>query len=368
MSVESDSAAAEPLISLSDYERAAARRLAPGAVAYFAGGAGDELTLDDNVAAWRRLALVPKTLVGVRHRNPSVTLLGRRRPHPLVVAPMAFQRLAHPDGELGTATGAAAREAVMCLSTLATTAPGAMAEAVPEGTRWFQLYVFSDRGVTRDLVAAAVEHGYEALMVTIDLPILGVRERELRLGIHAAAEAVTSAHAAGAQGTLQPADFTRLIDPDLTWTDIEQFARECPLPVIVKGILTPEDARHAIEHGARGVVVSNHGGRQLDTVLSGADALPAVVEAVAGAIDVLVDGGIRRGTDVVKALALGADAVMVGRPLLWGLAMAGAAGAARVLEILLEELDVALALTGAPQAAELDHSFVTRAPWVNPRP
>jgi isopentenyl diphosphate isomerase/L-lactate dehydrogenase-like FMN-dependent dehydrogenase len=254
----------------------------------------------------------------------------------------------------------------MCLSTLATTAPGPLAEAVPEASRWFQLYVFTDRGVTRELVARAVEHGYEALVLTVDLPILGVRERELRVGVHAAADAVTSAQAAGAEGMLTPADFTKLIDPALRWSDVEAFARESPLPVIVKGILTPQDARRAIDHGARGVVVSNHGGRQLDTVLSGADALPAVVDEIGGEAEILVDGGIRRGTDVVKALALGAAAVMVGRPVLWGLALDGADGAARVMQTLLAELDVALALLGAPRAAELDRSFVTRAPWVTP--
>ncbi len=366
MPAESDARRDEPLVSLLDYERAAARTLHPGALAYYAGGAGDELSLQDNVDAWRRLALVPRVLVGVGERDPRVTLLGRPRPHPVIVAPMAFQRLAHADGEIATARAAAATGAVMCLSTLATTPPGAVAAAEPSGTRWFQLYVFSDRGVTRDLVAQAVEHGYEALVVTVDLPVLGIRERELRLGVHAAAEAVTSAHAAGAAGMLTPADFTRLIDPDLSWSDIAEFARECPLPVLVKGILTTQDARHAVEHGARGVIVSNHGGRQLDTVLSGADALPAIVDAVADRADVLVDGGIRRGTDIVKALALGADSVMVGRPVLWGLALSGSDGARHVLEILLAELDVALALAGAPRAAELDRSFVTRAPWVSP--
>ncbi len=366
MATGTDSPRGEPLVSLLDYERAAARMLDPGALAYYAGGAGDELSLRDNVEAWRRLALVPRMLVGVGERDAGTTLLGRPRPHPLVVAPMAFQRLAHREGEIGTARAAAAAAAVMCLSTLATTAPGALADAVPEATRWFQLYVFADRGVTRELVARAVEHGYEALVVTVDLPILGIRERELRFGVHAPADAVTSADAAGAEGMLTPAQFTKLIDPNLTWGDIEAFARDCPLPVIVKGILTPQDARRAAEHGARGVVVSNHGGRQLDTVLAGADALPAVVGEVGGEVDVLVDGGIRRGTDVVKALALGANAVMIGRPVLWGLTVAGAEGATRVLETLLAELDVALALAGAPRAAELDASFITRAPWVAP--
>jgi 4-hydroxymandelate oxidase len=308
-------------------------------------------------------------LVGVGERDPSVTVLGKRRPHPLIVAPMAFQRLGHPEGEVETARAAAATGTTICLSTLGTTSAPALAQAVPEAQRWFQLYVFSDRGVTRELVAQAHEHGYEALVVTVDLPVLGVRERELRTSVHTAtADAVASAVAAGAQGVMTPADFAALVDPNLSWSDIERFAAESPLPVIVKGVLRPEDAEHAAEHGARGVIVSNHGGRQLDTVLAGADALPAIVDAVGDRLDVLVDGGIRRGTDVLKALALGARAVLVGRPVLWGLALDGAAGAQRVLETLLRELDNALALAGAPRAAELDRSFVATAPWASAGP
>jgi 4-hydroxymandelate oxidase len=349
-----------PLVSLADYERAAADRLDAGALAYYAGGAGDELTMRDNIAAWRRLAIVPRMLVGVGRRDPSVTVLGRRHPHPLIVAPMAFQRLANPDGEVATARGAAIAGATMCLSTLGTTSAPALAEGAPDCGRWFQLYVFADRGVSRELVAQAAEHGYEALVVTVDLPVLGVRERELRTGVHAAtADAVASAVAAGATGMMTPADFAALIDPDLKWHDIERFAAESPLPVLVKGVLSAEDARLAAEHGARGVIVSNHGGRQLDTVLASAAALPAIAEAVGDRLDVLVDGGIRRGTDVLKALALGARAVLIGRPVLWGLALDGADGVTRVLRLLLAELDNALALAGAPRATELNPSFVT---------
>jgi 4-hydroxymandelate oxidase len=362
--------AAEPhtgerqMISLADFEAVAEEKLPAGAHGYYAGGAGDEITLRDNVAAWRRLAIRPRMLTGVAQRDPSVTLLGQRRPHPLIVAPMAFQRMAHRDGEIATAQAAARTQSSMCLSTLATTRIDEMAVAVPECSRWFQLYVFTDRGVSRELVAQAVEHGYEALVVTVDLPIMGLRERDLRSGVNAAALTVASARSAGAEGAMTPAEFADLIDPDLSWRDVEQFAAESPLPVLVKGILTVEDALLAAETGVRGVVVSNHGGRQLDTVLSGADALPAVVDAVGDRLDVLVDGGIRRGTDVLKALALGARAVMIGRPVLWGLATNGADGAARVLEILLAELDSALALSGAAHATDLDPSFVTAAPWV----
>jgi 4-hydroxymandelate oxidase len=354
------------LISLADYERAAEGMLDPGALGYFAGGAGDEITLADNAAAWQRIALRPRALVGVGTRDPSVTVLGRRRPNPLIVAPMAFQRLGHPDGELATARAAAAAGAVFCLSTLGTTSVPALAQDVPEASRWFQLYVLSDRGVTRELISQASDHGYEALVVTVDLPVLGVRERELRHEATAdPADVIVHALAATGSAT-SPAEFTALVDPDLNWRDIEQIASESPLPVIVKGLLTREDAVLAAEHGAAGVVVSNHGGRQLDTVLASADALPEIVDAVGDRLDVLVDGGIRRGTDVLKALALGARAALVGRPLLWGLTVDGAAGAEHVLRILLAELDVALGLSGAPRASELDRAFVTSGPWTGP--
>ena len=356
-----------PLISLAEYERAAAASMAPGAHGYAVGGAGDEITLNDNVAAWRRLAIRPRMLVGVGARDPGVELLGAARPHPLIIAPMAFQRMAHREGEIAMARAAAATGTIMCLSTLATASAPELAEAVPEAPRWFQLYVFADRGVSRDLMARAVDHGYEALVVTIDLPVMGVRERDLRAGRQTtAAELVASAVAAGVKGAMSPREFAALVDPELTWDDIERFTADSPLPVILKGILTPEDALLASEHGARALVVSNHGGRQLDTVLSGADALPPIVEAVGDRLEVLVDGGIRRGTDVVKALALGARSVMVGRPALWGLAVDGAAGAQRVLEILLSEFDAALALSGARSAREIDSGFVCPAPWVGP--
>jgi 4-hydroxymandelate oxidase len=336
------------LISLADYERAARASMSAGAWAYYAGGAGDELTLRDNVAAWQRIAIRPRVLVGVGERDLSATVLGRERPHPLMIAPMAFQRLVHPDGEFATARAAQTTGAVMCLPTLGAPTPAALAREVPGCPRWFQLYVFTDRGVSRELVAEAAEHGYEALVVTVDLPEVGVRERELRTPVEA-------------HEGLTPAEFAGKIDPDLNWSDIERFASQSPLPVVVKGILRAEDARLAAEHGARAVVVSNHGARQLDTVSSGADALPEVVDAVGDQLDVLVDGGIRRGTDVLKALALGARAVLVGRPVAWGLAVGGAEGARTVLELLRSELDIALALAGAPRAAQLDRSYLAPA-------
>jgi 4-hydroxymandelate oxidase len=351
MDAADDPTSADPLLTVADFERAALAGMSPEALGYIGGGAGDEVTLADNVAAWGRLALRPRMLVGAGDCDPGVEVLGVRRPHPLIVAPTAFQRLVHPDGEIGTARAAAATSTVMCVSTFASTGVAALAEAVPESTRWFQLYVLIDRGATREMIQAAVRNGYEALVVTVDRPVLGVRERELRIRFRD-------------PGT--PATATDLIDPDLRWADIAELAGASDLPLLIKGLVTAEDAELAIAHGAAGVIVSNHGGRQLDGVLSGADALAPIVDAVDGRIDVLVDGGIRRGTDVVKALAIGARAVLVGRPLTWGLAVAGAGGAQRVLEILLAEVTNALALVGCPRAADLHRGFVTPAPWPGP--
>jgi isopentenyl diphosphate isomerase/L-lactate dehydrogenase-like FMN-dependent dehydrogenase len=347
-------------LTLSDFARAAAERLDAGPLAYYSGGAGDELTLRENEAAWRRIAVRPRVLVDVSQRDLSTTVLGRECPHPIFVAPTAFHRLAHSEGELATARGAAAADALYCMSSLATTSPVAVAEAAPAGRRWFQLYVFKDRGVSDALVDAAVEHGYEAIVVTADLPVLGVRERELRSGYAIdAAELIPDLHS----GDLALTDIGTLIDPSLSWEDVERFAAGCGLPVLVKGVMTADDAVLAADHGAAGVVVSNHGGRQLDTVRAGAEALPEIAEAAGDRLDVLVDGGIRRGTDVLKALALGARAVMVGRPVLWGLAVGGEDGVRSVLEILRAELDVALALAGVPRAADLDGASVEPARW-----
>jgi 4-hydroxymandelate oxidase len=345
----------DQLISLADYELAAEAALDPGAAAYYFGGAADEVTLRSNTAAWGRLVIHPRMLVGVGSRDPSMTVLGAVRRHPLIVAPMAVQGLAHRDAELATAAAAAATGSILCLSTFSTSSLEDVAAVANDNPRWFQLYVFNDRGITRELVARAEQAGYEALVVTVDLPVRGFREREARTPI--------SSELANAPTTMSAAEFTQLIDANLRWDDIATFAAETPMPVIVKGLLTPYDAQLALEHGAAGVIVSNHGGRQLDTVLPTADALPAIVDAVGDQLDVIVDGGIRRGTDVLKALALGARAVLVGRPVLCGLAVAGASGAQRVLEILLTELDAALALAGAPRASELDRTFIGPAPW-----
>jgi isopentenyl diphosphate isomerase/L-lactate dehydrogenase-like FMN-dependent dehydrogenase len=347
------------LHSLADVRDAAEPVLSERARAYINGGAADETTLADNDAAWSRLALTPRVLTGVTAPDPAVTLLGRRRSHPIVVAPTAFAGLIHPDADVGIARAAAGTDTIMCVSTFASTPPAELAEQVPGASRWLQLYAFVDRGATRALISAAAAHGYEALVLTVDRPVLGVRERERRVGVR-----VDPTH--NVIGSPVPVDTSRQVDGSLTWSDLERFAADTELPVLVKGILTAHDARLAAEHGAAGVIVSNHGGRQLDTTLSGADALPEVADAVGSELDVLVDGGIRRGTDIVKALALGARAVLVGRPLLWGLAVGGQDGARLVLDLLREELGIALALTGAASVDELDSSVVRPAPWARP--
>ena len=339
--------------------------LGVGAFGYFAGGAGDEITLRDNSAAWSRYALHPRVLVDVSERDASVELLGRRRPHPVVVAPMAYQKHAHPEGELATARAASATDSLYVLSTQSTTSPSAVAAAMDAGggatDRWFQLYVFRDRQISRDLVVEARESGYEALVLTVDFPVAGWRERDKASGF--SVEHPIAVNPGGRPLTTE--QIFALHEPSLTWDDVAELADDAGLPLVLKGILRPDDALRAVEAGAAGIIVSNHGGRQLDTTLSGVDALGPVVEAVAGRADVLVDGGVRRGWDVAKALALGADAVLVGRPVLSGLARGGEAGATAVLEQILAELDSSLALLGCPRAADLDLGYVGPAPWAH---
>ena len=333
--------------------------LGDGAYGYFAGGAGDEITMRDNEASWSRLALRPQVLVDVGERDLTVSLLGRELPHPIVVAPMAYQKHVHEDGEAGLARAAAVTDSTFVLSSQTTTSPAEVAAAAPDARRWFQLYVFRDRQISLDLVAQARGNGYEALVITVDFPVGGWRERDRRSGFQVE-------HPVAVNPGGPPMSTDELFaqhDPTLTWDDIAGFAEAAGMPVLLKGILRPDDAQRAVSAGAAGIIVSNHGGRQLDTVLSGADALPPIVDAVGGRTDLLVDGGLRRGWDVAKALALGADAVLVGRPLLWGLARNGQAGAEAVMRQLLDELDSSLALLGCPRARDLDASYVTHAPW-----
>jgi 4-hydroxymandelate oxidase len=352
--------AIEP-VNIADLERVASEKLGAGERAYFAGGAGDERTLRRNVEAFADWELRPRVLVDVSEVTTRATVLGGEVSMPVLVAPVAFQRLAHPDGEPAMARAAAAAGTVMSLSTIATAGPAEVAEAAPDGRRWMQLYCFRDRAVTRALIDEATDSGYEAILLTVDGPYAGRRERDLRTGFAVPAEVRTPAieRAVGAK-TLTTPEIFGLIDPALAWSDLEALVADTELPVLVKGVITAEDAELALEHGAAGVIVSNHGGRQLDGVPATIDALPEVVEAVGRRGEVLMDGGIRRGTDVATALALGARAVLVGRAPLWGLAVGGQAGAERALEMLRAELWLALALLGCPTPADLTTSHVRR--------
>jgi len=333
------------LVNLADVKREATARLAPGVLGYYAGGAGDERTLRDNVAAYARRRLLPRVLVDVSAVSTATTVLGTPVALPVLVAPTALQRLAHPDGEPAMARAAAAAGTIYTLSTLATTRPR---DVVTDGPRWFQLYVLEDRGITRALLDEALASGASAVVLTVDAPRAGKRERDARTGFRVPPHVDMPAIA---DVCPSPAEFFALVDESLTWRALEQLAADCPVPVLVKGVHAPADAVLAAEHGAAGVIVSNHGGRQLDGVPATIDLLGPVVDAVAGRVEVLVDGGVRRGTDVVTALALGARAVLVGRPALWGLTVAGEAGARHVLELLRAEVELALTLLGAPSPA-----------------
>ncbi len=351
------------VVTVGDYERAAQQRLDDRTWAYLHGGAGDEITLNANLAAWRDLPLWPRVLRRLVGGHTRTTLLGREIAHPILLAPVAFQQLAHPDGELATVHAAAAQGAGMVVSTQASMPLEVLADAVRadpfRGPLWFQLYLQYDRDFNLDLIRRAKSAGYEALVVTVDAPSSGVRDRERRHNfkmpphVHAANLGGLPPRPAVSLAMGQSPLFDGLLTHAPTWADIEWLVSVSPLPVLLKGILHPEDALQAMRCGAAGVVVSNHGGRTLDTAISTADALPGIANAVAGQIPLLVDGGIRRGTDVLKALALGADAVLIGRPVVHALATAGAQGVAHVIRLLRDELEIAMALTGCATLADI---------------
>ena len=344
------------VVSLIDHETHARQILSPQVLAYFDGGAADEITLADNTRAWQRIRLATRVLRPLAGGHTRVSLLGRSLAHPMLVAPMAYQCMAHPHGERATAMACAAQGAGLVLSCQASVpledvARLALGDA-DRGPLWFQLHMLPDRAFVQRLVQRVEAAGYEALVLTVDAPVQGARDRERRAG-HRRPAQFQAVNLAGREvpppQTLQAGQsalFDDLLLHAPTWDDIAWLRAITRLPVLLKGITHPQDARLAIEHGAAGVIVSNHGGRTLDTVPASALLLPAVVHAVAGQVPVLVDGGIRRGTDVLKAVALGAAAVLVGRPVLHGLVNAGAVGVAHVLRLLRDELEIAMALTG----------------------
>jgi 4-hydroxymandelate oxidase len=351
-------------VCLADFEAVARERMSPMAWEYIRGGAGDENTLRWNREAWNELRLLPRVLVDVSRLDTRVQLFGQEMAFPILLAPAAYHRLAHPEGELATVRGANAAEASIILSTVSTVAVEEVVAAA-ERPVWFQLYVQPDRAFTRDLVQRAVAAGCTALCVTVDTPVGGARNRETRVKF-ALPEGLTLPHLLGLKdaaphhATDQETIYGRLFDPALTWRDIEWLVSFARVPVLLKGILAAEDAAQAVACGASGVIVSNHGARNLDTVPATVEVLPAIVDRIEGRVPVLVDGGIRRGTDVLKALALGAQAVLVGRPYLYALAAAGAEGVACAVKILQKELQMAMALTGRTSIAAIDRSVFWR--------
>ncbi|WP_237173254.1 alpha-hydroxy acid oxidase [Paracandidimonas lactea] len=347
------------IAAVTDYEPYARDRMTASAWAYVNGGAADELTLNDNQAAYRRIRLRQRVLRDLAGASTALTLLGRAFDSPIMLAPVAWHKLAHPEGEAATALGAAAMRAGMVVSTQASLSLEDVAR-LAQGPLWFQLYVQTDRAFTLSLVRRAEAAGYEALVLTVDAPVSGLRNREQRacFTLPAGVEAVNLRGMKAPAHTAQEGGGALFGSPLLahapTWNDLHWLARATHLPVVVKGIVHPDDALRALDHGAAAVVVSNHGGRTLDTLPATIELLPGVVQALNGRAPVLVDGGIRRGSDVFKALALGASAVLVGRPYIHGLAAAGAAGVAHVLHMLRTELEVTMALAGTPTLADID--------------
>jgi 4-hydroxymandelate oxidase len=345
-------------VNVADYFDRAAETVDPKLWCYFEGGAGDEVTLRANVASFGRWRLRPRMLVDVSGVSAATTVLGTPVSMPLLVAPFAMQRLLHPEGELATARAAAAAGTLMCVSTVTTSAHDEVAEAAGSAPRWLQLYVLRDKQRTLDHIAEARENGYSALALTVDVPFLGRRERDLRLGFEIPLD-LPLPYIKGKDPKVAMTFAEQVqMSPSVTWRDLEWISAEGGMPVILKGILTREDAALALEHGADAIIVSNHGGRQLDGVAASLEALPEVVEAVAGRCEVYVDGGIRRGTDVLKALALGARAALTGRAVASGLAVGGEAGVLDVLTMLHDEIELGLALLGCTSPDEVTRGHV----------
>ncbi len=354
--------------TIAEFEAVARQRLEPAHYDYYAGGAQDEITLAENETAFRKLKLLPRVLRGSDKRDLSIELLGSQASMPILIAPTAFHRLAHADGELATARAAALAGTIMIVSMASTTAiedvAAAAREVAPDPALWFQLYLQPDLEFTEAVVRRAEAAGVKAFVVTVDSPVLGRRERDDRNDFHdlPSGLVVENLRNIGENRSGGNASHVRdiVMSAGLNWEHIAWLRSKTKLPVLIKGVLHPEDARLAVHHGVAGIVVSNHGGRQLDTVPATIDVLPEIAAAVGGAMPVLLDGGIRRGTDVVKALALGADAVGVGRPVVWGLAAGGREGVSKVLELLRDDFDQALAMCGGRHPADLTPDQVRR--------
>lgn len=360
------------VVTLADHEACARTRLDANAWAYFSGGAADEITLRGNQSAWQQWQLQPRVLRDLSGGHTRTSLLGRKLAHPIFLAPVAYQCMAHPDGELASACAASAQEAGLVLSTQSSTLLETVALAVARdtdrGSLWFQLYMTHDRSFTRALVQRAERAGYEALVVTVDAPVNGARDRERRAGF-GLPPGVSAVNLAGlppapvrARSQGQSALCDGLLHSAITWADITWLLSQTRLPVLLKSVMHPDDARQAVQLGVAGLIVSNHGGRTLDTAPSTAAVLPRIRQAVGADVPLLVDGGIRRGTDVLKAIALGANAVLIGRPYVYGLANAGALGVAHVLRLLRDELEIAMTLCGCATLADVTSDCLFDAP------
>jgi 4-hydroxymandelate oxidase len=355
------------LLNLREFEPLAREQLSQMVYEYYATGANDDLTVRENEAAYQRIFLRPRMMAGIAQRSMQTTVLGQPMNAPILIAPMAYMMMAHPEGESAMARAAASRGIHMVVSTSATTSLEDVATAAPNGARWFQLYLYKDREAAREMIKRVEIAGYQAVVFTVDRPYLGRREADLRnnFGLPAPLKIKNVPMEAGREGF--EAYRASAFEDDLRWTDVSWLKSITHLPVLVKGVLRGDDARLALDHGADGIIVSNHGGRQLDGALATIDALPDVVQAVNGAAEVLVDGGIRRGSDVIKALARGAKAVLLGRPLLWGLTLNGEAGVGHILDLITEEVDLALALCGCRSVADVtpdllaDHKMILQS-------
>jgi 4-hydroxymandelate oxidase len=352
-------------VNLFELERLAQEKLAQPAFDYYISGANDEITVRENHAAYERIRLAPRMLVDVSARDMTTSVLGQKISMPIMIAPTAFQRMAHPDGEVATTKAAGRAGTVMTLSTLANSSIEEVAAAAT-GPLWFQLYVYKDRQITASLVQRAEAAGFKAIVFTVDSPLLGRRERDVKNRFHLP-ENLSVANLIAAGMSELPTDIPDsglaayigcLYDTGLTWKDVDWLRGITKLPILLKGILRVDDALIAVQHRVDGIIVSNHGGRQLDTVPATISALPAIVDAVGDKLEVYVDGGVRRGTDVMKALAFGARAVLIGRPALWGLALNGEEGVAYALELLRNELDLAMALSGCPSISSITRDLI----------
>ncbi len=346
------------LLSVYDYEHAAGQALSPATHTYYAGGSADNLTRDDNRAAFNRIRLLPRMLRDVSNLSAATQIADTHLSFPLLLAPSAMNKLAHPDGELGMGRAAKRMGIVQVLSTMSTTA---VEEVTAIGHDvWFQLYVFRDRAASAFIVKRAEAAGCKALVLTVDVPRIGLRTTLARSGFRSPDDMpFPNLKADDGSGKMELITaVSELFDPSLTWEAIEWLRSVTSLPIWVKGILRPDDARLAVDAGVDGIIVSNHGGRQLDTAVASIDALPGVVKAVGNAVPVMVDGGIRRGSDILKALALGASATLVGRPPLWGLVVEGEAGVYNILSILKNEFENVMAQCGCASVAAVTGDLI----------